>query len=61
MTEGPKSQPSAQPGALLKDLPAQPVEEKEAEGVKGGIAAVPPDPCAPLEINSVRPGSIRQR
>lgn len=68
-TEMPKSPPPAQPGASLNDLPAQPVDEKEAEGVKGGIAlgsvgvigALPPDPCAPVEINSVRPGSIRQR
>jgi hypothetical protein len=49
--EMPKSTPPAKPGALLKDLPAQPVDEKEAEGVKGGTA---------LEIDSVRTGSSKQ-
>lgn len=48
--EMPKSPPPAKPGALLKDLPAQPVDEKEAKGVKGGTA---------LEINSVRAGSTK--
>ncbi|MEO7455006.1 MAG: hypothetical protein ABIY52_02010 [Gemmatimonadaceae bacterium] len=40
-TEKPKPVPPARPSALLTDLPAQPVDEKEAEGVKGGHA--PPD------------------
>ena len=39
-TEKPKPTPPARPSAMLKDLPAQPVDEKEAEGVKGGLGAL---------------------
>ncbi|MEO8335009.1 MAG: hypothetical protein ABI664_08555 [bacterium] len=38
-TETPKSPPPARQSVTLQDLPAQPVHEKEAEGVKGGTAA----------------------
>jgi hypothetical protein len=38
-TEKPKSHPPAQKSVALGDLPAQPVDEKEAEGVKGGTPA----------------------
>jgi len=38
-TEKPKSPPPAQKSVALGDLPAQPVDEKEAEGVKGGTPA----------------------
>ncbi len=49
-----KRQPPPPPPAspLLKDLPAQPVDEKEAEGIKGGSsgdgdASASPRPPAP--------------
>jgi hypothetical protein len=38
-TEKPKSPPPARKSVALGDLPAQPVDEKEAEGVKGGTPA----------------------
>ena len=36
--EKPKNSSPNPPGAPLLNLPAQPVGEKEAEGVKGGIS-----------------------
>lgn len=44
----PKSPPPALAEAKLKDLPAQPVNEKEAEGVKGGLS--PQDIAAPTVL-----------
>ena len=41
-TDTPQSASPPSPGAPLKDLPAQPVNEKEAEGVKGGSTQSPP-------------------
>lgn len=39
MSTGKPKHPTAVPRVkLLADLPAQPVDEKEAEGVKGGIS-----------------------
>ena len=64
----PKSPPPVKQGPLLKDLPAQPVDEKEAQGVVGGIGlgfvggvdGLPPDPCAPTEMNTLRASSAKQ-
>ena len=40
-TDTPQSASPPSSGAPLKDLPAQPVKEKEAEGVKGGSTQNP--------------------
>lgn len=45
--EQPKSPPPAKPPELLKDLPAQPVDEKEAKGVKGGTNSIQPTNATP--------------
>jgi hypothetical protein len=39
-TDKPQSSAPTPAAPLLKDLPAQPVDEKEAEGIKGGSSAV---------------------
>ena len=64
--ERPRKPASAKPNRQLKDLPAQPVDEKEAEGVRGGLSLhagggfdVPPGPCSQNEISSMRQGSTR--
>ena len=51
----PKSPPAQATAAPLKDLPAQPVDPKEAEGIKGGLAAAPPDPVRPVTANPPDP------
>jgi hypothetical protein len=50
-TDKPKSPPAPVAAAPLKDLPAQPVDEKEAEGIKGGLAGEPPEPGRLLTTN----------
>lgn len=51
-TEKPKSPPPARKSASIQDLPAQPVDEKEAQGVKGGT---------PGEISSSRAGTTSEQ
>ena len=56
-TEKPKPSKPAQSGASLTDLPAQPVDDIEAEEIKGGST-----PEAPAEqASGVRSGTPNQR
>jgi hypothetical protein len=64
--EKPSFPPAARDDAQLMDLPVVPVDASEAEGVKGGATLLgapaptllPPNPCAPDPIASIRPGII---
>jgi hypothetical protein len=51
-TEKPKTPPPVRQSVPLRDLPAQPVDAKEAEGVKGGT---------PGESSSSRTGTTSEQ
>lgn len=60
-TDKPKSPPPAPIERSLKDLPAQPVDEKEALGVKGGTAGSNASPACSSAVPSFTPEAPHER